>query len=54
MFKRSIGPTRLDLAQIFLAITRKTNHSVLDLKEICDPHRKLLMAMMAQYRIVVT
>jgi hypothetical protein len=52
IFKRSIGPTRDELAQIFLAIWKKTQHSVLDLEEVCDPHCNLLKDLMAQYKIV--
>jgi hypothetical protein len=52
MFKRSIGPTRDELAQIFLAIWKKTQHSVLDLEEVCEPHCNLLKGLMAQYQIV--
>jgi hypothetical protein len=52
LFKRSIGPTRNDLAQIFLAIWKKTNHSVLDSEDVCDPHRNLLNDLMAQYQVV--
>jgi hypothetical protein len=52
LFRRSIGPKRIDLAQIFLAIWRKTGHSVLDLEEVCDPHRNLLNDLMAQYQVV--
>ena len=52
MFRRSIGPTRIDLAQIFLAIFQKTHVSVLDLEEVLEPHRKLIDDLMAQYRIV--
>jgi hypothetical protein len=52
MFKRSIGPARDELAQIFLAIWKKTEHSVLDLEEVCDPHCNLLKDLMAQYQFV--
>ena len=52
IFRRSIGPTRIDLAQIFLAIFQKTHVSVLDLDEILAPHRKLIDDLMSQYRIV--
>jgi hypothetical protein len=51
LFRRSIGPARNDLAQIFLAISRKTGHSVLDLEDVCDPHKNLLNDLMAQYQV---
>jgi hypothetical protein len=52
MFKRSIGPTRDELAQVFLAIWKKTGHSVLDLEGVCDPHCNLLKDLMARYHFV--
>ena len=53
MFKESIGSTRYDLIQIFLAIYQKTKVSVLDLPAVVTPYRKLIEDMMAQFRIVV-
>jgi hypothetical protein len=52
VFKHSIGPTRGELAQIFLAIWTKTRHSVLDLEEVCEPYANLLKVLMDQYQIV--
>lgn len=52
VFRQSIGPTRIELSQIFLAIYQKTHISVLDLEEIFDPHRKLISDLMSQFEIV--
>ena len=52
VFRQSIGPTRIELAQIFLAIYQKTHVSVLDLEEVFAPHRKLISDLMSQFEIV--
>ena len=52
MFKESIGSTRYELVQIFLAIYQKTRVSVLDLPEVKQPYKKLIDDMMAQFRII--
>lgn len=52
MFKESIGSTRYELVQIFLAIYQKTRVSVLDLPEVRQPYKKLIDDMMAQFRII--
>lgn len=52
MFKESIGSTRYELVQLFLAIFQKTRVSVLDLPEMKMPYKKLIDDMMSQFRII--
>lgn len=52
VFKESIGSTRFELAQIFLAIEHHTKHSIIDLEDVVPPYRKLIIELMARFSIL--
>ena len=51
IFLDSSGPQRLAICRIFLAVERATSHSVLELREVKNPYRKLIASMMSQFRV---
>ena len=51
IFLESTGPVRLDICRIFLAIEHATSHSILELRELKEPYRKLITSMMSQFRV---
>ena len=51
MFKDATGKIKTNIVKIILAIDRATGHSILDLPEVVDPYRRLLISLMSQFHI---